>query len=660
MCQRRLVLPFALFPLNPEQKTGLLFPKDFESSEILGFGLKDIGYYFHINDRMDLSVMGELYTRGTWGLSVSSNYKKRYKFSGSLYTSFRNEKTENTTTAEIVSKKRFAIRWSHRQDQNSNPYHNFQASVNIDFNKYESQVHNDADRVLKSTYSSNLSYNRKFPGKPYSFSASASHSQNTNSGQVSVTLPDMRFNVRRIKPFDLKSTKGDSEKWFEKVGFQYDANFKNSMRATDSTLFKQETLDMASFGLKHNASLTSPFSVLKHININPNLRYEESWHFKTEEKEFDATMIMDTVMLTDTTNRIDTTFGTVNTLYNYGLKPVRKMSASVSLGTSLEKIFNLPFKKVPAFRHKMTPSVSYSYSPNWVPEGTSQKLYMTDLRPEENDTLEYSIYASNFLLNPNPNINTSQVIGFSLGNNFEAKYMPRKDSTLKKMVLLSSLSISSSYNVVTDSFSSVRFAPSSIKLLKGLTNVAMNMTMSPYTKNADGKVIKEFYWKDAKRPLRFEHASMTVTTGISVQKIRNIFSNEDKPKPTPNPNRNADAHILDLFNKLNLTHILRVERNKRNNNDTLILQTNNIRLQGSIPLSKAWTLGIGSIGYEFTKKSITYPSFSLKRDLHCWQMSFSWAPQRNSYAFNISVKPGTLQFIKLPYKRNNIDRNLTL
>ncbi|MEO5906427.1 MAG: putative LPS assembly protein LptD, partial [Saprospiraceae bacterium] len=245
-----LILPFGFYPVPNSRQAGVIFPRDYERSPRWGFGLKEFGYYFPVKDWADVRLTGDIYFNGSWGLGANTNYVKKYKYRGAIDLRYSSRLTEPSDDYRELNEKSFSIRINHNQDAKAHPYQTIGGSVNIQSNDFESLNFNDARSALTNTYSSNFNYNRTFPGKPYSFSGSMSHSQNTRSHLVTINAPDLNFRLNRIYPFKSKSRPGP-DKWFEKIAFQYSGNAKSQINTTDTTLFEASTWKNAQWGAQH-------------------------------------------------------------------------------------------------------------------------------------------------------------------------------------------------------------------------------------------------------------------------------------------------------------------------------------------------------------------------------------------------------------------------
>ena len=387
-------LPFAFFPLKLGQRTGLVFPQNYEYSEAWGFGLEKVGWYFPLGEHVDLMLTSDIYLKGTFRLHATSNYRKRYKYSGNASTSFAWLRTE--VKGEPTYKPSLSIRWSHNQDAKAHPYRSLGGSVNLQTSDYQRSNQTDAQSRLQSSLSSNMSYRQRFD-KPFDLSASFSHSQNTNTRDVNISFPTVNFQTQNLFPFKRKVKTG-GERWYERVQMRYTSEARNQFTAKDSTIFTQQTLEDAKFGLRHNVSTSTSFNLLKYFTVSPSANYKEVWYFKTVNKEFDPTptITYDTIpspggdeppsIVADTTK-----FGQVVDMEDFGFKPFRSYNAGASMST---KIFGtLLFKrgKLRGLRHVITPTLGFNYTPDYTnPDWGYFKTVRTHLPSDEE--LQYNIF----------------------------------------------------------------------------------------------------------------------------------------------------------------------------------------------------------------------------------------------------------------------------
>jgi LptD protein len=683
-----LWLPFAAFPLSQGKKTGLIFPRDYEYNQLWGFGLRNLGWYFPINDNYDVTVQGDIYVKGNWAVRTNGRYNRLYKSSGSVELGYLNNLIE--IGAEKVSQPAWNIRWSHQQDSKAHPTFNFSASVNMSGNSsktaardgyngnYNSTANNDFRNATTSTFSSSISFSKTFPGKPYSLSGSFLHTQNIATREVTMELPNLDFQMQTIFPFKIKKRVGE-EKWFEKIALQYRSSLRNSIKTKDSLQFTARMFDNLSFGIKHDVSTNISFNLFKYFNLSPNITYREDWLTQEVQKKFNKdflTFKFDTLRNPnnpdDFTIRKDTLqYGKVDTTFLGGFKRVNTFSIGASLST---RVFGtMQFKKgfLRGLRHTMTPSIGFNYSPSYKRyEGDS---IQTDYRSPQFRQI-YNRY-ENAVFGAPPTGGEQAALTYSLTNLFEMKTFNKKDSTFKKTKLLENVSIGGSYNMVADSF---RWSEISMgtgtNFFDGLTTLSVQALFDPYGVDKEGRRVKISALKQNGKLLNLVNATLNLNTSISIGQIKDLIlgKKEDKnaqndtktKKPIENQGRGFKRKkeelplesFEDLLKDFRISHTFSVSNNRQSNGrDTLLFQ-NNLYTSGNIPISKKWSIRVGNIGYDFINKQLTYPDFGFRRDLHCWEMGLDWQPQRGTYSFYLRVKPGTLDFLKIPYAKNTPDR----
>ncbi len=671
-------LPFAFFPLTDGPRTGLIFPQDYEYSDAWGFGLKDVGWYFPMGEYTDLTLKGMIYTRGTWGLNANMRYKKRYKYSGSIGLGFSDRKTEER--AQKLSQKSWSIRINHSQDTKAHPTRRLSASVNIQTNNFQSLNQNDAQSVLQNTLTSSVTYNQSFPGKPYSLSMSMNHSQNTQTRRMDITLPSFNFNMNRIYPFKRKNSLDNEDKWYEKVSFQYKAVAQNRFTTTDTTLFSKQTLEDARFGIKHTANSNASFRIFKYFNVTPSVDYKEIWYFDRTKKVLEETFVVDSTFSQlepgDTNSiqlRLDTVqYGQIAELREFGFNPLRLFSTGVSVGTQIFGVRQFSKGKLRGIRHVIKPSVSFNYTPDYTTDGFGYFDYVdSDLRPLENDPIRYSLF-ENGIYDDAPTGGKQMALNYSLNNIFEAKYWSDQDSTTKNFKLFDNIYTSGSYNFAADSMQWSKVSVTgTTRFFNGVTTFNFRTEFDPYSIDEDGDRTSILQKKAGGGYLRYVRSNFRINSGITVKDILKIFRKEptnstktfeEEKKAQEDRKRGrgqagalqgglADAGLLDLFSNWRISHNLILESTA----DTFFIRTNSIQTGGSVQLTEKWSMRFGNISYDFKAKSLIYPTLGFYRDLHCWQMGMDWYPARGTFSFFLKVKPGSLEFIKVPYGRQNQD-----
>ena len=661
-----LWLPFGFFPLKKGERTGLIFPRNYEYSDQLGFGLNGVGWYFPINDYINLSLTGKIYTRGSWGLTASSSYKKRYKYSGNFNLSYSDFKTENGI--DIFSDRSFSFHWNHDQDPKAHPTNTFGGGIDIQTNNYRSRNFNDPNAALNNTLRSDLTFSKIFPDKPFTFSASMNHSQVNATRAVTITLPNLNFQMQRIYPFKSKDPLA-KDKWYDKIGVTYSGQAQNRFESTDTTLFTQQTLDDARYGVKHRASTNASFRILKYFNLTPSANYTEVWHFKTLNRVFDPTPVVDTVLVdsVEMIYRYDTLqYGQVIEEIEKGFKPLRLFDASLSLNTKLFGLLQFKRGWLRGLRHTATPSISMSYRPDYTSDAWD---YFRTVRTSTLDQDEdmYSIFQGGVYPDQPSSEGRSFNLNYGLNNIFEGKYFSKKDSTAHKFKIFEKVNMKGSYNFAADSlrFSTVKWEARTT-LIPSISTLVLHATFDPYLRENDRRVNK-LVWNERKRLLRFDRFSATFNTGFTIRKLVQLFSgekqagrNNQRPQSnTGSPGGVANESFLALIDNFRIRHNLKISvasiGQGNQTKDTLLIDVHSISLQGKLQLTDKWSLSLSNVTYNFKQKSLVYPGLTIYRDLHCWEMGMSWYPDRNVFSFFLHVKPGSLDFIKVPYGRNQFD-----
>ena len=644
-----LALPFAFFPMTTESVSGLIIPT-FNDTRAQGYALQNGGYYFALGDMYDLAILGDYYTNGSYAMRFESSYAKRYKFRGNVNVRFENQIFEERGFPNYSKSRIYNIQWSHSQDGKANPNSRFSASVNLGSSKYFQQSLNQVNvgSQLNNTLSSSISYSKTFNSVPQvNMSLTATHSQNTQSQEINMTLPTLQVSVDRIFPFAPKDA--PKKGFFKNINLQYNLLGENRFKTTDEFFFKSEMFKEAMTGMKHSIPLSTNFKIMKYFSVSSSVNYEEIWYLKTIKREYDANSDKD---ITSTVN---------------GFDAFRTYSYSTGIGTTVYGTFNLgENKKIKSIRHVMKPNLSYSYTPSF------EKYYDTyasdasgRMEIKEYTRFEGGMYGA-------PGISKSNSFGFSLSNTFEAK-VTDKDSTKtepKKIMLLNNLNFQTSYNVIADS---LRWSPLRVSggtlLFKDKMNVNFGMTLNPYALDNSGKTINMFNIDNGGSLFRMTSANMTLNYSLSSK------GGEDEKKKNKQGARNGGRED-DLFGT-NVDFSDRRESQFTDDDDeednfkgffksvipwdmTLAYQLtysndrrekkisgNSLMVSMNTDLTPKWKIG-ASTGYDFVQKGVTFTQLRFERDLLSWRMDFNWSPFGNNsfWGFFIGIKAGVLSDIK--------------
>ena len=661
-----IAVPFGFFPFNSSYSSGFIMPT-YGDEMNRGFYLRDGGYYFAISDQMDLKVLGEIFTKGSWGLSAASNYNKRYKFSGSFNASYLVTKTGEKNMPDYSVSKDFRIQWSHRQDAKANPNSSFSASVNFATSSYDrsslSSLYNP-QQYSQNTKASSVSYSRNFPEIGLNISGAFNITQNTRDSSLSMTLPDVNISLNRIYPFKRKKAAGD-ERWYEKISLQYTGSITNSISTKDNLLFKTPLTQWEN-GMQHKIPVSATFNLFKYINIVPSFNYTERWYLRKVKQSYDASPTSRDHVKRDTINGF-------NRLYDYNL--------SLQMNTKLYGMYKPLFMKSKELqiRHVFTPTVSYTYTPDF---GKSRYGYYDTYTYTDEDgevrTVEYSPYEGAVYGYPGKNM--SQNISFSIDNNIEMKMKSDKDTTgYKKISLIDQLGASLSYDVANKKWSDL-----SMNLrLKFPNNYTFNMNASfatyAYQFDENGNVVvgDRTEWSYG-RFGRFQGYSGSFSYTLNNDTFKKLFGkkdeNEDKSKKkkedsedeeedteeSENQNNNSNmrktekasvdsdgylAFKLPWSISLSYSYSIREDRTKNINIKKMRYPyslTHSLNVSGNFKIGSRWNMTY-STGYDFTSKEMSMTTLNITRDLHCFNMSCGlvFSPF-TSYNFSIRANSSML------------------
>ena len=622
-----LIFPFGYFPNNDKKSSGLIIPSYGESAN-MGFFLKDGGYYLTVSEKMDLSLKSDIYTQGSWNLKSLLRYNNRYKYSGNLNLSYGNMKNSYVGFPDYSEKKDFNIKWSHKQDQKANPSLTFSANVEAGSSTYHRNNSYDDNEYLKNTMSSNINLSKSWSdGFFNNLNLSLRHSQNTSNKNISLTLPDVSLNSKRVYPLKLIGNSAKTQ-WYDKISIQYGMNTKNTISTTDSLLFTKNSLSKFRNGMTHNIPISSSIKVLKYFTLTPSFNLTERWYLNRIEKTWNSN---DSTLTTDTISKF-------TRAHDYNL--------STGLNTKIYGLVEFKKSKIAGIRHVMSPNISFTYNPDFSDE--KYDYYKTVQINENGETQNYSIMENGIY--GSPSNRESGTINFSLGNILDMKIRNNKDTveTFKKIKLIESLGISSSYNIFSDSlnFSNIRL--NARTRLLNILDITFSSDYDPYVTNTDRtNRINQFELSTNKRLARLK--SFTTSIGLSINdKSFSADKDENKDeKKEEDENRDFYAIPWDLSANYSLTY------DKGHNIAAFADTTQSLTFSGNLKITKNWKIGFRS-GYDFDEKELTYSSVDIYRDLHCWEMLFHWIPlgYHQSYTLTIRVKAAALRDLKYEKKKD--------
>jgi lipopolysaccharide assembly outer membrane protein LptD (OstA) len=652
-------LPFAYFPMTQNRATGFLFPTIGENFN-RGYFMQNGGYYFVLSDNLDVAALGDYYTNGSYGFRLESNYRKRYKYNGTFAFRYENLINGERGLPSYGKSTIFNLRWSHSKDSKSNPNSRFSASVNLGSSSYfrESLNQINTTNFLNNTLNSSISYSRTFPKYPsVNLSVSATHSQNTQSKTVNMTLPSLTANMERIYPFVKRNAikKGA----LQNINFQYTMRGDNRINTTDDVISSKGLFYGAKTGVRHSIPIGTNFKIAKYFNFAVGGNYSETWTNQTYKKN-DYDPILEALPEQDTIRGFDRF-----AQYNF----------NASVNSTLYGVFNFKEdKKIQSIRHVANANVSYSNQPSF------EQYYDEYIIDANGNTAEYTRFQGGVYGVPGNRKSSS--IGITLRNTIEAK-VKDKDSTkteLKKIKLLNNLNFSTNYNITSDSlrWSPIRMS-TVIPLFDDKISVNIGATFDPYAlREIDGKKKRINTFSAAAGGPLFRMTSANINWGYNF-KSKNNKKNTDKQSgaiPGMNMNVGLDEQYLNYSeneeqdeeqkeeNSAYYTNPLPWSLNLRhsftyaNNIQQREISNNSLMASGNIGLTPKWDITISS-GYDFKNKGVTFTNLGISRDLDSWEMNISWTPfgYRESWYFFIGVKSGILRDLKYE-KRREPDRRL--
>lgn len=656
-----LAVPFFFFPFSSSYSSGFVMPSYMDDSS-RGFGLTEGGYYFAINDMVDLKVTGDIFTKGSWRLSGLTNYNRRYKYSGTLQADYQVTKTGDKGMPDYAVSKDFKIVWSHRQDAKASPNSTFSASVNFSSSSYEqSNINNlyNSSLLTQNTKTSSISYSRSFPDIGLTLSGTTNIAQTMRDSSVAVTLPDLNISLNRFFPFKRKKAAGE-ERWYEKISISYSGRLTNSIRTKDDRLFKAGLSEWEN-AMNHNIPVSATFTLFKYLQLSPSVNYTERWYTRKIDQHYNQE-----------THRLEALPGdTINGFYR-----VSNYSASLSLSTKLYGMYKPIFMKSKdiQIRHVFTPQVSLSGAPGF-------SKYWEEYTDYNGNTQYYSPYTGQ----PYgvPQREGSGTVSFSVSNNIEMKYYNAKEDTVKKISLIDEFGLGMSYNMAakerpwSDLSMNVR-----LKLTKNYT-FNMNATFATYAytfdKNGNVTTSNRTEWSYG-RFGRFSGYGSSFNYTFNNDTWKKWFGpKEEKKKENNNGQENeedaaigqepeqkkvekakADADGYQEFKmpwslSLSYSFNIREDQSKPINRHSMrypYTYTHNLNANGNIKISNNWSISFNS-GYDFQAKEITQTSCTISRDLHCFNIQASLSPFGRWKYYNVTIRANASILQDLKYEQRS-------
>ena len=667
-----LAIPYGFFPFSKKYSSGFIMPSYGDESD-RGFYLRDGGYYFAISDKWDLKLLGEIYTKGSWGVSAASNYRKRYRYSGSFLFSYQDSKTGDKGLPDFAEQESFKIQWNHRQDPKANPYSSLAASVNFATSSYERNNLNsmyNPQTLTQSTRTSSVSWSTGFSSIGLSLSATTNLAQDMRTSSIQITLPDLNISLSRFYPFKRKHLVG-KERWYEKISMSYTGQLANSISTKEDKILHSNLIKDWKNAFQHTIPVQANFTLFNYINVTPSFNFTDRMYSKKVTRGWDNTLQKEVVR--------DTTYGFHN-VYNW--------SMSVGASTKLygfwvpnRKLFG---DKIQAIRHVITPQVSFSYSPNFGARryGYYDSYQYTDASGNVK-LVEYSPYQDE--LYSVPGKYKTEMISWDVSNNIEMKIKSDKDTTgYKKISIIDELGASMSYNAAADYH---RWSDLSMRLrLKWWKNYTFSMNAQfatyAYELDANGKpyVGNHTEWGYGRLP-RFQGMSQNFSFTLNPEKLKKWFGRKDDKDDdkvsvdSDGPDTNIESNMDDDLEKgkyaakkkrgniaetdddgymsfnmpwsLTIGYGITMRENTAGRFNTKTMRypykfTQTLNFSGNIRISDGWNINFSS-GYDFENHAMSMTTASLSRDLHCFNMSASvvLAPY-TSYNFTFRCNAATL------------------
>ncbi|MCF6366325.1 MAG: hypothetical protein L3J35_08995 [Bacteroidales bacterium] len=636
-------LPFGLLPNQKQNSSGLIIP-EYGEDVARGFYLRNGGYFMAINEKVNASLTGEVYSKGSWGLTLNSDFKVLYKFSGKLNFVYSKHRTGEKELPNSVVRNTFWVKSSYRQDTKANPNSTF--STNLDFGM---SGHNDLNAKnisenANTQKSSNISYMWSKPGSVFNFSAKLGFSQNTKTQMTNLNLPTFSFNVKKQFPFKNLGT--GSSKWYQKIGYSLNINAKNTVNTVDTLLFTRQTLNRMQNGLQYSVPVSTSFSLFEFINVAPSISYTGRLYAKYL-NERNVFVVNNNEIIQEATQD---TINKISHPFNF--------SISVPFSTKLYGTLNINKGRVQAIRHVMSPAISFNYNPDFSREFWGFYGYnsLDSISPYYSHTAGF-IYGT-------PPTGRRGAIGLSIGNNFEMKLKNKNDTIEEatKIKLLDNLSVNTSYNLAVDSLNMAPIRIAGNTKLFGNFSARFAASFEPYAVDSVGKKINVFELVENKRIARFQNASFSVSGSLRTNKKKNksasktsgflgnsfYYLNPDIPYTDFNIPWNLSINYDFVFNKTVFDAATQ---------SFIPKTTQTASLNGSFSLTNNWKITASS-RYDFSAKKFISANLSVYRDLHCWEMSFNVIPfgSWKSYTFRINIKSSVLKDLKYE-KRKEVIRN---
>ncbi|MFN4299206.1 MAG: putative LPS assembly protein LptD [Thermaurantimonas sp.] len=655
-----VIVPFGFFPTIQRQKSGFILPGYTNNAE-RGYGLTNLGFYWAASRYWDMQINADIYTMGGFQLRTANRYARRYKFSGNVNMTFNRliiGKPIYSEFGKYINQSDFQITWSHTQDPKARPDLNFTANLNfVTTNFYRTSTFQQ-NNVLNNNIGSSINLVKTFPGKPISLNIGVNHRQNLQTGQVDLNLPELALNITRVLPFKKKNATG-LPRWYEEIGFNYSMNFRNSVSFILDSLGANpldQLLRRSVNGISHRIPFSGNYRILKHITMVPSFSFNSRWYFQSYSYVYSDSLRR--AVITDTLR---------------GFNMLNDFSTSVQFSTKLYGIFNYKYGPLKALRHVMTPRLGLSYTPDFASpgwrgfSGNPYQLVQVDTSGKLGfqNRFQGAVFGT-------PGLGMQGLVTFGLDNILDAKFKSKRDSTGEtKVMLIEGFSIDGNYNMAARDYKwSIINVTARTSLFKGKLNLNYTTSFDPYTLDSIGNRIPVLEFDKTGRLLRQQATTLNLGTSISSSTFDRWFGKSAESNKIStlsssvatddfNPagvtagdiNYYSPVTYVDYMAKwsLSVNYALAYTPSARGNQSSTV---QSLMFSGNIELTQNWNINFNS-GYDLVRKQIGFTNINITRNLHCWNLSFSWVPVgfQKSYFITINAKAGMLRDLKFDRRR---------
>lgn len=636
-----LFLPFGIFPVSEKQSSGFIMPS-YTMEGKRGLGLQRGGYYLNLSEYIGTSFLLDIFSKGSYGIVNETQYSKRYHYNGNLMLGYNFTKTGESYDANAQQSTDFTIRWSHQMDPKARPGTTFSAYVHVNSVNYNKLNSTNMNQMLNNSFSSTVSYSKSWAGKPYTFTAALRHDQNTQSRLMTLTLPEMAFNVSQFNPFQFRKNVVNA-RWYEKITTSYSTRFKNHITFYDSA-FNLRQLNIHDFNnaMIHDLNLSANYNVLKYFTLNFNVPYTEYWNTKQFLPYYNEGI------------------GQQDTMLNNGFYASRQFNVSTSLSTRIYGVKMFKKGKIMGIRHVVMPSVGLTYQPGFA---HSPFNYFEFVKPNPNDPFDYFSPYSNTTYTPfggpsNPNPVGS--VNFNLNNTLAIKVRGTDSTNNQNINLIDRFTLSTNYNMFADSNN---LAPLNIAMAsryKEYINFSASAQFNPY-KYQNNRITRQYLWDVGEGIAKFHRGTVSVGLTYRSQKQNQeehdkLMEEDDQYKRLMQNGGYQNYYDFNVPFDVYLNYSLNAARNYAKSDNGEIILNHSMTFGGQFNLTENWRFSFDS-NYNFTQKEMGLTTINISRDLHCWQMALNIVPfgEWRSFNFTLNVKSQVLQDLKLIKRKSFLD-----